>query len=141
MGGVRHQVEALRGEGIDRRVKKFIIGILVLSALLFGMRIGVSMNLVGFSETLRVDFLSMNDMRSGFSTDFSKFFVFYLNRDVSLGTFSAEIGGFLGTSEGELTFGMDTFVNFIKHGAVIFGLSASFGKSFLSVGPILEIDI
>ncbi len=122
-------------------MRKFTAVFLILSIAIFGMRIGISMNLLDFSEILRMDFLNVDSVRSGFSTDFSRFFVFYLNKDVSLGIFNAEIGGFFGTREGNLSFGVDTFVNLIEHNLIIFGLSASFGRSFLSVGPILEIDI
>ena len=141
MGRVHNEVKTLCGERVDHRVKSLVAAFLMLSLTIFAMKIGILLNVVGFSKSLRMDFLNEDEVNTGFLTDFSEFFVFYLNKGIRVGNLDTELGIFLGTHDGKLSLGVDTFVDLIKHDLIIFGLSGFFGKSFLSVGPMIEIDI
>ncbi len=141
MGRVHYTAEALCRGRTDSQVKTILVVLLVLSIASFGIKIGVSLNLMGFSELFRMDFLNQAGFSSGFLTDFSKSFVIYLNKDTDFLDVDTELGGFFGASNGEFSVGLDVFFTLYKRGFVLFGISSTLGIHFLSIGPTLEIDI
>ncbi len=141
MGGVHYKVEALRRGRTDSQVRAVLMVLLTVSIASFGMKLGVSLNLIGFSEIFRLDFLNQAGFSSGFLTDFSKSFVIYLNKEVDFLDIDTELGGFFGASNGEFSVGLDVFFTLYKRGFVLFGISSTLGIHFLSIGPTLEIDI